>query len=155
MEREEEEDDDDNFFGIHKVSGNKRYKKLLTTLTVGGKALECEVDTGAELLIIPACLYRKSLAHILLHSSSVVLRFYDGSVLPTKGVISVQVKHNSQSVVRSFLIVENVDNQLPLLGRDQLYRLRLDWASYLKATMMATHVFIQCMLPSGSVNFLK
>ena len=122
---------------------------------MGGKALECEVDTGAELFTIPACLYRKSLAHILLHSLSVVLRFYDGSMLPTKGAISVQVKHNSQSVVGSFLIVENVDNQLPLLGRDRLYQLRLDWASYLKATMMATHVFIQCMLPSGSVNFLK
>ena len=132
MEREEEEDDDDNFFGIHKVSGNKRYKKLLTTLTVGGKALEFEVDTGAELSTIPACLYCKSLAHIPLHPSSVVLRFYDGSVLPTKGVITVRVKHNSQSVVGSFLIVENVDNQLPLLGRDWLYQLRLDWGKLFK-----------------------
>ena len=43
-------------------------------------------------------------------------------------MITVQVKHNSQSVVGSFLIVENVDNQLPLLGRDWLYQLRLDCA---------------------------
>ena len=62
---------------------------------MGGKALEFEVDTGAELSTIPACLYRKLLAHIPLHPSSVVLRFYDGSVLPTKGVITVRVKHNS------------------------------------------------------------
>ena len=122
MEREQEEDDD-NFFGIYKVSGNKRYRKLLTSLTVGGKALEFEVDTGAELSTIPTCLYHKSLAHIPLHSSSVVLCLYDGSVLPTKDVITVQVKHNFQSVVGSFLILENVDNQLPLLGCDWLYQL--------------------------------
>ena len=62
MEREQEEDDD-NFFGIYKVSGNKRYRKLLTILTVGGKALEFEVDTGAELSAIPACLYHVISTH--------------------------------------------------------------------------------------------
>ena len=62
-----------------------------------------------------------------MHHSSVVLRLYDGSVLPTKGVITVQVKQGSQTVTGSFVIVENVDNQLPLLGRDWLYHLRLDW----------------------------
>ena len=56
-----------------------------------------------------------------------VLRLYDGSVLPTKGVITTQVVQDSLTITGSFVIVQNVDNQLPLLGRDWLYHLRLDW----------------------------
>ena len=108
---------------VHKVAGSKRYRKLVTRLIVGGNALEFEVDTGAELSTIPAALYHKTLAHIPMHHSSVVLRLYDGSVLLTKGVITVQVKQGSQTVTGSFVIVENVDNQLPLLGRDWLHRI--------------------------------
>ena len=100
---------------------------------MGGTTLEFEVDTGAELSTIPSCLYRRWLTHIPLHPSSVVLRLYDGSVLPTKGAITTQVKQNSQSVTGSFLIVENVDNQLPLLGRDWLYQLQLDWPKLFKS----------------------
>ena len=100
---------------------------------MGGTTLEFEVDTGAELSTIPSCLYRKWLTHIPLHPSSVVLRLYDGSVLLTKGAITTQVKQNSQSVTGSFLIVENVDNQLPLLGRDWLYHLQLDWPKLFKS----------------------
>ena len=50
---EEDEEDDDEYFGVHKVSGNKRYKKLVTTLTVGRTLLEFEVDTGLNSLLFP------------------------------------------------------------------------------------------------------
>ena len=126
-EATEEDEDDDEHFGVQKVAGNKRYKKLVIRLIVGGTALEFEVNTGAALSTIPAALYHKTLAHIPMHHSLVVLHLYDGSVLPTKGVITVTVKQGSQTVTGSFIIVENVDNQLPLLGRDWLYHLRLDW----------------------------
>ena len=93
---------------------------------MGGTALEFEVDMGAELSTIPAALYHKTLAHIPLCDSSVVLRLYDGSVLPTKGIITVTVKQGFQTVTGSFVITQNVENQLPLLGRDWLYHLQLD-----------------------------
>ena len=80
---------------------------------MGGTPLEFEVDTGTELSIIPASLYHKALAHIPLHHSSMALRLYDGSVLPTKGAITVTVKQDSQTVMGSFIIVMNIDNQLP------------------------------------------
>ena len=57
---------------------------------MGGTALEFEVDTGSELSTLPACVHHKWLAHVPLHHSSVVLFLYDGSVLPTKGVITAQ-----------------------------------------------------------------
>ena len=76
------------------------------------------MDTGAELLTIPVILSHTALVATPLHYSLVVLCLYDGSVLPTKGVITVTVKQDSQTVMGSFISVENVDNQLSLLGCD-------------------------------------
>ena len=61
---EENEEEDDEHFGVHKIAGSKRYRKLVTRLIVGGTALEFEVDAGAELSTIPTTLYHKTLAHI-------------------------------------------------------------------------------------------
>ena len=99
---------------------------LVTRLIVGGTALEFEVDTGTELSNIPPTLNHKTLVHISLHHSSVVLCLYDGSVLTTKGVITVTVKQGCQTVTGTFVIVGNADSQLPLLGCDWPYHLRLD-----------------------------
>ena len=49
-----------------------------------------------------------------------LLRQYDGTVLPVKGEITAQVTYSSQSAIGSFVIVENANCQLPLLGRDWL-----------------------------------
>ena len=79
------------------------------------------------LATIPAALYRAKLKEVELEPSSVILRQYDGTALPTIGEIVVEVFHGQQLVKGQFIIMEKVDNQLPLLGRDWLYRLHLDW----------------------------
>ena len=118
--------------GIHKVAqGGSKYQKLITTLKVEGKNNDFEVDTGAELSTIPAALYRAKLKQVWLEPSSVILRQYDGTALPTMGEIVVGASHGQQHVKGRFIIVEKVDKQLPLLGRDWLYRLRLDWPKML------------------------
>ena len=58
-----------------------------------------------------------------------VLRLYDGSVLPTKGAITTQVKQNSVSDG----IVSHCGECGPLLGRDWLYQLQLDWPKLFKS----------------------
>ena len=123
---------------------------------MGGTALEIEVDTDAE-LFLPVCTTNGwQRAHIPLHLSSVVLLLHDGSVLPTKRIITTQVKQDSQTVMGSFIIVENVDNQLPLLGHNWLYLLQLDWPkSFQVCTITATSEFIQYMLLSGSASFQR
>ena len=83
------------------------------------------------LATIPAALYRAKLKEVELEPSSVILRQYDGTALPTMGEIVVEVFHGQQLVKGRFIIVEKVDNQLPLLRWDWLYQLRLDWPKML------------------------
>ena len=112
---------EDDFFeaGIHSVAGPARYDKLVTSLKLDGTSVKFEVDMGAELSTIPWATYQARLQKAKIHPSA-ILRQYDGTVLPIKGEITVQVSLGSQSAIGSFIIVKNADSQLPLLGHDQL-----------------------------------
>ena len=66
------------------------------------------------------------------NSSTVRLHQYDGSTIPVKGEIKVVVSTGEQSVAGSFVIVDIKNDQLPLLGRDWLLQLRLDWPKLLQ-----------------------
>ena len=61
------------------------------------------------------------------HLSTVRLYQYDGSVLPTKDEIVVEVSTNLQSMTGKFVVVGITNEQLPLLGRDWLLKLKLNW----------------------------
>eukprot|EP00731_Ephydatia_muelleri_P003248 Em0001g3248a len=127
QDRKSEDSETDDEMYVHKIGSNVRHKKLVTKLRVNNAEIKFEVDTGAELSLIPFKTYKEKLAMITLHPSSVVLRLYDGSVLPTKGEVLVEVKQGSQQATGRFVVVENADFQLPLLGRDWLGKLRLNW----------------------------
>ena len=94
--------------------------------------MKFEVDTGAELSTIPVAVYHAKLPNSTIHPSPVTLRQYDVTVLPTVGEVMVTVSLDQQVINGSFIIVENADTQLPLLGRDWLYQLRLDWTKLIR-----------------------
>ena len=102
--------------GIHSVAGGARYEKLVTSLKLDGINVKFKVDTGAELSTIPWATYQARLQKTKIHPSTVILHQYDGTVLPIKGEITVQVSLGSQSSIGSFIIVENANSQLLLLG---------------------------------------
>ena len=52
-------------------------------------------------------------------------------MLPTKDEIEVVVSTNQQTITGKFVIVDITNDQLPLLGRDWLLKLRLDWPKLL------------------------
>jgi len=88
-------DDEDDYLepdpGLHKVGQDTCYKKLTISLKLNGVCVKFEVDTGAELSTIPFVVHRTKLPNSTIHSSSVTLHQYDGTVLPTVGEIMVTV----------------------------------------------------------------
>ena len=61
-----------------------------------------------------------------------MLQQYDGTVLLTRSEIYVKIQKNEQEAVGQFIVVENADRKLPLLGRDWLHQLQLYWPKMLK-----------------------
>ncbi|KAL5494013.1 hypothetical protein EMCRGX_G015281 [Ephydatia muelleri] len=138
---------------VHKVANRNRYPKLTAKLDIHGRGggtvcgtnakqlppplhgsvVKFEVDTGAEVSTIPAKTYRQRLKQITLQTTSVVLCQYDGAILPTLGELRTKVSMKNQSAEGCFIVVENADKQLPLLGRDLLCKLRLDWSKMLRS----------------------
>ena len=84
-----------------------------------------EIDTGAEVSVMPEAVYLSLFPEKQLVKSSVILKTYTGEVIPVVGEISVQVRHNSQST-QTMLVVVSTDGPV-LLGRDLLGKIKLDW----------------------------
>ena len=60
----EEEEFDTNQLSIHKAS-RSHTDKITTVLTVSGIKVEMEVDTSAEVSIMPMAVYKQKLSHVL------------------------------------------------------------------------------------------
>ena len=130
---ESEEEFDAKHNHVHHAAGTRSHtKKLTTTLLLDGIEILMEVDTGAELSTIPFSHFKEKLGHIPLKPSTVSLCQYDGTPLPVKGKIEVTVQKKHQTMTGKFVLVGNANDQLPLLGRDWLCRLQLDWSELLK-----------------------
>ena len=132
---DEEEFDARHNHVYHTAGCQDRIKKLTTTLTLDGVEILMEIDTGAKRSTIPFSLYKEKLGHVKLEPSTVKLRQYDDTPLVLKGEIEVTVQKGQQTMSGSFVLVGNAHNQLPLLGRDWLYKLQLNWPEMLRTTM--------------------
>ncbi|XP_051962904.1 uncharacterized protein K02A2.6-like [Xyrauchen texanus] len=152
MEKSEEEtnSDMDTELTLHKVTTTLHNSPRVNKMKSGtdlvssvikvqpkieGLPIDMEVDTGAAFSIISSELYRDKLSHVRLRQTNVVLKTYTGEVIPPEGVIKVRVKLNRQSVCLPLYVVTG--NAAPLLGREWLRRIRLDWREI--KTVRAVH----------------
>ena len=85
-----------------------------------------ELDTGAEVSLIPEVMYRSLFSHKELLKSSIVLNTYMKVSIPVAGEIDVAVEYNTQKV-NANLVVFSIEGPA-LLGRDLLKKIKLDWA---------------------------
>ena len=103
---------------------------LQTMVTIEGKVVPMEVDTGASVTVVS----ETTLSSIWgsqtvppLQSTTVKLRTYTGSEIPVVGELTVRVRHQDQQLELPLVIVAGSGPSL--LGRDWLSQMHLDWQS--------------------------
>ena len=106
---------------------------IVVDMDIAGHTVKMEVDTGAKMSIIPEDLYRESFAHIPLARSYHNLHVYNGNRLGALGQALVQVKYQGQCKDLG-LLVAKIDGQPPILGRNWLQEIRLDWSSIFRVS---------------------
>jgi len=100
-------------------------RPLEVDLTLEGKPLRMEVDTGAAVSLVSEKTYRSLFPKAPLQPSTTKLRTYSGEPLAVVGQREVEIKHGEQSAKLPLLVVQSEGPSL--LGRNWLRVFRLDW----------------------------
>ena len=99
---------------------------ILVDLTVSGKVVTFEVDTGATVTIISEVVFNKLFPSLQLKPSNLALRTYTGEAMRVLGEAPVLVSYQNQESQRLSLVVIKGAGPI-LLGRNWLKHFRLDW----------------------------
>ena len=110
--------------GTCNVNGTK---PMYVSLEVCGKSVKMQLDTGSAKSLIPESLHLENFANLKLDHSDVMLRTYNNEPIEHVGRLTCDVNYNGQSAQLSALIVKG--DKMPLLGRDWITVLKLDWAN--------------------------
>ena len=118
--------DKDSEYQLHNLSTQKA-DPIMVTLSVEGKDLQMEVDTGAAVSLVPFEIYQQLCPEKELLLSSLELRTYSGEQIKPVGCQEVQVRYGDQSATVNLIVVEGKGPNL--FGRDWLQVFKVDWAS--------------------------
>jgi len=122
------QDDPGDEFDIHTLyQVRKESEDLRTTVSIDGHCLDMEIDTGAARSVVPETFWRNKLGAQALDPPGVKLRSYCNAAVKLLGQTMVNVKYQNQDVKVAVLVVEG--NKPPLLGRDWMKVIKLDWVS--------------------------
>lgn len=94
-----------------------RVKREGVTIKVADKLTRMQIDTGASVSVVPK------------EPCNLKLRMYGGNSLTVTGKLSVPVEYNAQRKTLPLIVVKAPGGNItPLLGRDWLEELKLDWS---------------------------
>ena len=117
-----------------------------------------ELDTGSAVSIMTHELYIKKFNEIPLQKTELFLKTYTGESISPVGVLNANVEYKSQQPLPLDLYVVKGKGPV-LMGRDWLYKMRLDWCAIkslnvLQATLPAKER-LDTILDKYSDVFLK
>jgi len=99
---------------------------LLVTMNVEGKDVRFQIDTGCGVSLVPFSVYKQFSDKVTLQSCDMKLRTYTGEVIKPYGKCDVNVLYEGKSITMPLVIVNTSEN-IPLLGRNWLHIVRLNW----------------------------
>ena len=123
VDREAEDDYEDLLGAVASPSG--RVPPLKVQVTLDGRKVPMEIDTGASRSLMSKRAYQSLWPKRELQASSVKLQTYSKEPLHVLGAIQVSATYEHQSERLTLLVVEG--DGPTLLGRDWLSIIRLDW----------------------------
>ena len=94
-------------------------------MQIGETKLDMELDTGSSKSTISESMYRLHFPQYELTDCGFFLNCYNGFRVPTVGTIHVPVTYRGETTTLPLVVVRG--SRPCLLGRDWLFKLKLDW----------------------------
>ncbi|XP_054276592.1 uncharacterized protein K02A2.6-like [Macrosteles quadrilineatus] len=121
-----EEEDGNDLHNIHLLSNSKDRGKFNAKLSVDGKEMLFELDTGASLSSISLKDFQHNFPNKKLLSTAVELRTYTGEIIKPCGVAFVKCNYKGQRFIGKLYVI---DHQVDaIFGREWMREVKLDWA---------------------------
>ena len=119
-------------FSIQQQTSGTSPAPLTTVLTINGKPLTMEVDTGSAVSIVSESVYSEVLCteSKQIQETNVKLCTYSGEQLPVRGKVSCDVSYSSHTYSLSLIVLAT--SGPTLLGRDWLQQIQLDWSTLVR-----------------------
>ncbi|KAK3720962.1 hypothetical protein QZH41_006532 [Actinostola sp. cb2023] len=133
-DRESEVDEQGELFSnsLYKLGPNNGF---IVSIVVQGQTLSMEIDTGASVTIISKETHTKYFSRIPLLPSTVKLHTYTGDKIDVCGKFNADVQYESQYATLPITVVGGAGPSL--IGRDWLYKLKLEWNKIVKINSVA------------------
>lgn len=112
-------------FDVCEINDDKQYSKIYLKLKTGNTVIKFEVDSGSPVTLMSIADKNKYLKHMSLQESNIELRSYCGNKIQVLGFVNVKVRLNNVINDLRLFVVEG--NRHPLLGREWMHALKLDW----------------------------
>ena len=123
--QEEEDDFTDEELPLHRIGLRKDTQPLKVSMTVDGKSIEMELDTGAAVSLMSEGTFRKLWPKKTLSPTKCRLCSYSKEPIPVAGSIQVNIMYKDQSAKLPLVIVKGEGPTL--FGRNWLTEIALDW----------------------------
>ncbi|XP_037273492.2 uncharacterized protein LOC119165415 [Rhipicephalus microplus] len=112
---------------------------IFVGLKIDGALVEMELDTGAAVSIMPYKQFKQQFPSARCGPTDIVLRTYTGALVQPCGVAVVKVQHGEQTAKLPLYLVDQAGP--PLLGREWLRTVRLNWNQILGLNHVSRSVF--------------
>ena len=134
----EDEQDSEQYSMFHAKVCSGSPKPIMTDLHVNGKTVAFEVDTGASLTVMTADQFQKLWPNATVTDATEKLASYTGESIPVVGKKQVEVRCQKQNVWLPLLVVEGRATNRPLLGRNWLAEVKLNWKTLFNLSSQAS-----------------
>lgn len=112
---------------VETVKAVRKVPEFMVEVGINGQVVSMELDTGSSVSLMSHCMYRTLWPQSKLKTSDIVLNTITGQPINVIGKTNVSVTyHEAVHADLCLFVVETTGP--PLLGRDWLTVLRLDWA---------------------------
>ena len=123
----EEEDEEETLGIFHTNTPVKASKEpWSTTMVIDQVPVRMEIDTGSGKSLIGKDIWKQSFPKKKLRETPVNLTTYSGEKLPLLGTCLVEVQYQGERHHLE-LLVADVTDQPPIIGRDWLSKIKIDW----------------------------
>ena len=118
--------EDDNTLGIYSaVRQSNKTNPVVVSVSLEGIDCEMHVYTGETVSLVSKAFYKERSPRVPLGNIDIELKAYAGHKIPVCGQINVSVLYQEQTGVFPLVVVDS--DGPPLLGRNWLNKIKLDW----------------------------